>query len=406
MKYRFILVILSILLLSVTLAGAKGGGGGGSSPSGGSSSSGSGEGIFFNKLECSDAGRLTFDRKPQLRDIVFAHSDGTIVSPEGKWDGNTFISEEAEFLKQGSYTLKDELFGEKKVECPGLKFSCKLVKIDVKECKLDGKDLSAEFLVEEADVADLKYGFSQATARELTYTQTSFDSALKNLKVSSVGSGVHKLDVEDIGAVQTLQVSHPKCVGEYYVYSTIDCVKEDETSVQQVLGDELKCGGYLDIGDRVRCRVSLREEDEDVYENFYPEECKAWEDNKPKCLEFYRSVQQCWKFPNGDERISCVKKQVGLGDIKQEKEACADDSCLSKLKEKVYAVIKFRLYNLEEEAEQFYEQGRISKDQLVDFVVKTETSKLEFNRAANKQGRVNVILNVKRYWQGLLKVVE
>lgn len=247
----------------------------------------------------------------------------------------------------------------------------------------------------------------------------------------------YSLEVEPAPDVKSLQIMHPDCVGEYYVYSKIGCMKkgnknettsdknvqdkskaeENPEKKSEVLkeepGKKLKCGGYLDINDRVKCRVSLREEQSGEWENFFPEECKAWKpENQPKCLEFYTSVRECWKFENGNARINCVKRQVKLADLLTEKANCKaleidkKEQCNKDLKDKVNAVVKFRLYNLEEEAERFMEQGKIAKDDLVDFVVKMEFSKLEYNIAKDKQEKKNIILKARKAWIELVKKIK
>jgi len=129
---------------------------------------------------------------------------------------------------------------------------------------------------------------------------------------------------------------------------------EEETEDQE---KSLNCGNLPSIKDRVSCRLDLEEEDqEEELELYYlPEECRVLTGSERGiCIARYKSVQTCWKFPLGDERISCVKRSMRLGTIQEEKDACnvltgQDRSiCVRELKNKIYDLIKWRFYNLEE----------------------------------------------------------
>ena len=197
------------------------------------------------------------------------------------------------------------------------------------------------------------------------------------------------------------------------MYSTIDCVREEEpeeasetaAAPPEQPGEKSKCGGYLDIEDRVRCRLNLREEQKDEYENFFPEECKSWPDQR-KCVQLYKSVQNCWKLPNSLARISCLQGKVGITNVREQKSECGtDEACREKLRQEVYTLIKLRLYNLEEEAEELMEEGKLTKSEVAEFVVKMEQSKLAFNQASDKQERKQVIVQARAYWIELMKKV-
>ena len=457
---RLILVLLVALILFISLFTfviAAGGGGGnpspppspppsspGSSPSSSSSTS-SGSGVYFYGLTCDNRGVIAFNKKPRFESVDVENvDDGTILKNiKGTWDSFKFTSDEATILKAGKYTIKDPQTNDLTVNCPGLKFSCKLVDLFIDECfytenKDDSKlsKISAKFTLTNSPVEDLKIEFEKKDGKTIGHSKTSKSSELKELKVTSLGENKYSLELENAQEVKLLQISHPHCVGEYYVYSKIGCMKKNsdkkieasavkgvedtenagqkkETeAAKQEHGKNLKCGGYLDIDDRVKCRVSLREEQEGEWENFFPEECKAWKpETQPKCLEFYTSVRECWKFENGIARINCVKRQVKLTDVLTEKANCnaldenKKEQCNKDLKYKVNAVVKFRLYNLEEEAELFYEEGKITKEDLVNFVVFLEKSKLEYNKAQNKDEKKAIILKARKAWIELIKMM-
>ena len=156
-KKIFIYVAIIILTVSFSFAfgaasssssssgGGVGGGGGGSSggsagfgtgssgitPSGSHSSSG--DGPYLYGLKCLDTGQLTFKQSPPLKPVMVEKENGTNLTINGEWEGTAFTSEEAEIKETGNYTLHDPKNGDREVECPGLKFSCKLVSLKIKE---------------------------------------------------------------------------------------------------------------------------------------------------------------------------------------------------------------------------------------------------------------------------------
>ena len=176
-------------------------------------------------------------------------------------------------------------------------------------------------------------------------------------------------------------------------------------------GQKMKCGGYLSIEDRVKCRINLPEEEKDEYDNFFPEECRTWTD-QDACVNVYRTVQPCWKKADSPSRISCLRQKVGVLDVSAQKKTCAEmrgeekTACKNKLRKDVYTLAKLRLYNLEEAAEELEEEEKITEEQLIDFVVKMEQSKMTFNEATTKQQRKEVILQAQRYWLELVRKVR
>ncbi len=412
----FFSVLLIVILLPIAFAAGGGGGGGGGGSGGGSSGGGGGgSGPFLRNLECTDAGVLSFEQSPLQKPVQITNLDDGIVMADvsGEWDGSSFTSDEATFIKSGTYQVYDPRNGNTTVECPGLQFSCTLVQLNLQSCHLGEEETTATFTLEGIGTSsdDLKYQFSAlAELRKYTSEPGSSSPELRNLHITKSGNS-YALRVPRALEVSKLQISYPQCVGKYYVYSTIDCVSEEATegeaqsSASEQSGEQSKCGGYLDIEDRVKCRLDLREEQKDEYENFFPEECKSWADQQ-KCVQLYKQVQNCWKLPNSVARISCLQGKVGLTNVREQKSGCGTDAaCLEKLRKDVYTLIKLRLYNLEEEAEELMEEGNLTKEEVADFVVKMEQSKLAFNQAQNKQERKRVIIQARTYWIELLKKV-
>jgi len=415
--------IIFVVILSVSLVVAAGGGGGGSGGGGGglsssssgssSGSSGGGSGTFLYGLKCDSTGQLQFFQKPILNPVqVVSKNSGVLMTVAGKWEGTTFTSEEAIFREEGEYEVLDAQNGNKTVTCPGFTFSCKIVNLNVEKCVRKGNRWEVYFTADNVNIDDLKFEFERKNkgkkAGLLSYAKNSHSVELKSLKWRSLTpQGRHVLEVDFWDDLEMVQVSHPGCVGQHYVYSKAKCVAEEEVVMEkEKKGKELKCGGYLGIEDRVTCRLKLTDEERNEYQNFYPEECMVRKD-KEKCLNVYEAVQPCWEKENGKERIDCVKDAVNVGDVAAERAKCAvlstdmQEDCVLRLREKVYGVVKFRLYNLEEEAEELLEKGYLSFEDVRDFVVKMELKKSAFNAAQTKKERVKVLLDAREDWKEL-----
>ncbi|MBI5389286.1 hypothetical protein HZB01_02810 [Candidatus Woesearchaeota archaeon] len=404
------LLFITLFLVVASLVFAAGGGGGGSS---GGGSLGGGSGPIFTRPICDDKGSISFAKTPVTNKTVTAVSPSSIpLAVPGSWRNRDFVSEEEIFNETGSYKITVD---EKNVAftCPGLKFSCKNVALALTECTLDNNFLTATFSVEGVSYDELAYTFRQSQGGPKKYAKGNpgFGQQLQIVQIRKNTFYLHLSDAENI---TELQLSHPLCVGAYYRYAKMDCVTKGEKNQPPKTGQTLKCGGYMEIEDRVKCRLSLREEQRDEWENFFPEECKAKEGKaQESCLTFYKNVQQCWKFPNGRERIDCVKQQLSLGDIETQKIECGLSSntetvasCQNVLREKVYALVKFRLYNLEENAEELMEDGRLTPDQVAAFVVIMEQKKLAFNSAQSNDERKQILLDARKAWQHLMEQVK
>lgn len=409
------MVYLAVLLFSIASVLAAGGGGGG----GGGGGSGGGSVSRYSDIKCTDTGVLSFTRGAE-NEVKVTDPNGKEKIIPGSWKGGKFTSDEASMVKAGKYVVKDSKYGDKEVSCPGLTFSCTLMTLQLQECQQVQGKVKVSFVLRGIGTApeDLEYQFKQQdSSRLFKRSKTSISSELKNFQITKTSADFFTLETELAPAIEKIQVSHPRCVGEYYAYSKIACQKEESKDEEEKAaatpddGKKLKCGGYLDIADRVKCRLRLREDQAAEYENFFPEECKARNDQEA-CLQVYRAVQECWDFPNGPSRIACVKRQLKLGEILTEQANCnaldagKRENCNQELRDKVHGLIKFRLYNLEEEAEELMEEGRLSEEEVSAFVVKMEESKLAFNKAADKEERRAVILQARKAWIELMKKVK
>ncbi|MCI0558260.1 MAG: hypothetical protein MN733_07170, partial [Nitrososphaera sp.] len=136
--------------------------------------------------------------------------------------------------------------------------------------------------------------------------------------------------------------------------------------------------------------------------HFVPEECRAMgEAEKQKCIETYRVLQTCRIGFEGDDddRESCIKPKLGLGDnIWDDARECNfDGQCLEDLRQKVYTLAKFRMYNLEYKVREMMENG-LSREKAVDFIAYIEEAKARFNSASTISAKKAVVSEVREKW--------
>lgn len=387
--------IFVLFLLIIPLVLAAGGGGGGGSPAR----------AAYSDLTCNDAGRISFSRAPSFNQVVIEKPDGSVIeNVPGKWGKGTFNSDEALFKESGKYIVKDPLHGRKEVTCPGFKFSCSLVELNLNKCVKVNDNVQVQFSLtgEGAKTEGLMFKFKKKFGN-LNYE---WSSKKEGFEQKDDSNGLFSLNFKSEDELESVQLSYPGCVGEYYVFSKMDCT--DGAVVKD--GQELKCGGLMDIEDRVKCRLNLRKDQKDEYENFFPEYCLAEEkEEQEECIKLYRSVQGCWKETPGKNRDACFRKQLTFGQVIQEKEACnglagkEKGQCIANLKNNLDRLILLRFYSLEEEAERLMEQGKLTQEEAVDFTVKIENMKVEYDHAENKGIKKKIIQKVRKEWLNLVR---
>ena len=179
--------------------------------------------------------------------------------------------------------------------------------------------------------------------------------------------------------------------------STAYAQKGQVSTEEFVDESKLKCRDNETLKERVRCRLRnvLSEEKLD----YMPEECKALEGKKRKdCLLTYEKVHKCLFLPNKTARYNCLKNKLEIDDIETEKMNCADLTCKTKLREKVFNYVKFRLYELQEKAEKLLERGA-DEIEVVDFIAKLDGAKVEFNNATSIDAKKAVLKKVQGQWK-------
>ena len=179
------------------------------------------------------------------------------------------------------------------------------------------------------------------------------------------------------------------------------------------LESRLKCADGSTVRDRVKCRISLSEKDLDreLKINYLPEQCRAKErgELRDKCIRFYLSIRDCYAPSEYSDREFCARKLLKVSDLKQEKNLCSamksteKETCVNETREKVYSMIYFRMYELEERAEELAEEGKISKDVAADFIAEMELKKQAFDQAKNFGERKRIVADARNLWAKFLR---
>ncbi|MBI2675935.1 MAG: hypothetical protein HYX24_05725 [Candidatus Aenigmarchaeota archaeon] len=410
-------IFIPLLIFSLTsgmayAVGQGGGGGGDGGSSGGSSTGGStgSAGSPFTLTACRDDGSVSFiaGNLPQPVKARNTATNETFEVP-GNYEPYFFNSDEAVFVKQGNYEIigvRDSQF-----RCPGLAFSCKLASAEAKSCAISNGSLRALFGVRNITSLDnFEYRFRTAS-RILTHDKSAYSSELKGLSVSKTDSG-YSLSVSLQEKITAFEIVYTPCAsGKYKVSSSVACTESPAIEPQNPAEDKFQCSSLPDMRERVKCRLSFSKEE--AYEQakllYLPEECRALEGaDKMKCIGVYKLVQKCWRLEAGNERVSCVRKHLDFEGIKNGIDLCRqkisgeEERCKRELLEKAFAVIKFRIYDLEERAEEMMEKG-LDKEIAADFVAGAESLKVMFNNAKTIAEKRNIILDVRSMWKDFIR---
>lgn len=188
--------------------------------------------------------------------------------------------------------------------------------------------------------------------------------------------------------------------------------KEERPSPKpgQVTAEEaatFKCSAIDSMIERVKCRLQLPEENEYDY---LPEECRlVVNESRGKCVSNYKKSQKCWASLKDSERFECARKAFGLaGTVTAQKSACDEmtgqnrSDCILQLTDKVDAVVKFRMYNLEEKAQRLMEKELVGIDTVTEFVAAIEQQKQNYNDAKTINEKKSVVAGVQKIWQNFI----
>jgi hypothetical protein len=178
----------------------------------------------------------------------------------------------------------------------------------------------------------------------------------------------------------------------------------------------LQCGNKASLRERISCRLNLAPAGivRELQIQYLPEECRALQNEAVKnaCIARYKSYEPCWNIPAGEKRFACARNVLKLGPvISEEVKTCQGKTgveqvaCKNEVKDKVFSMIKFRFYDLEERAEKLAERGA-DLNAVADLETIIESKKQAFNSAQTKAERRQIILDVRQAWQEFVNKVK
>lgn len=176
------------------------------------------------------------------------------------------------------------------------------------------------------------------------------------------------------------------------------------------------CSKLATVEERVKCRVEKSEADfavELLPENYFPEGCRwgtpEWQE---KCKTRYKAVHDLYNLPIGEERMSAIKKELALPEnLTPVAEWCEGkaEACLEEYPDKIVHLIVARFYDVEQRAEELNVEGKITDEQLIDFVVKVSKAKVAMYDGKNQtdpyEARKKVIEDLKVEWNKLVSAL-
>ncbi|MEK6968047.1 MAG: hypothetical protein AABX51_05445 [Nanoarchaeota archaeon] len=165
-----------------------------------------------------------------------------------------------------------------------------------------------------------------------------------------------------------------------------------------------QCGGFEAMRDRISCRLQLPESAGPL--PYTPEECRAvFGVVRANCIKRYDLVQTCWQYSADSERVGCARGLLQAVNITSQLSSCTNKECKDSVAERVFTLTKFRLYNLEEKAEDWLEKGA-EKNTVIDFVMFIESKKIVFNNEKNLSEKKQILREVQEEWQNFIRTVS
>ncbi|PIN74103.1 hypothetical protein COV20_00620 [Candidatus Woesearchaeota archaeon CG10_big_fil_rev_8_21_14_0_10_45_16] len=251
-KISLYLVCLVFLVLAASFVSAPAAGGG---ATGGTysrdSSGGGGDGPYFYGLKCLDTGQLTFKQRPPINPVVIEKEDGINFTVTGEWKGTTFTSEEAEISDAGTYAVFDPKNGNKTVECPGLKFSCKLVELNIQNCSYKKDKVTVEFTLtgKGTSIEDIEFQFQkQNSSQSLKYQKNvMISTGLNSVFLQERENGSYLLETTSGSPVSMIKATYPRCIGEHYLYSKLNCMEREESQQEEVIEDKYDESSFKEV---------------------------------------------------------------------------------------------------------------------------------------------------------------
>jgi hypothetical protein len=146
----------------------------------------------------------------------------------GNWKGTTFTSEEAEINEAGTYLIRDTKNGDQSFECPGLKFSCRKVQLNLEECTYDGSIVNLTFTLTGKGTSpeDILLNFNiYNSSQQRIYGKGVKSSEISDASLHSKNASAYTLKMTLNGLITSVEATYPSCVGQYYVHSVINCAE-------------------------------------------------------------------------------------------------------------------------------------------------------------------------------------
>lgn len=168
---------------------------------------------------------------------------------------------------------------------------------------------------------------------------------------------------------------------------------------------EKMCYELEDLKERINCRLNKTEEELEE-EPYSPEGCRtrseAWQE---KCKELYTKIYPCYEKPVGDNRISCLKDEIGLPNkLKKLSDECEtqDPECIEAYTKQIVNLVGARFYDAEERVEDWFADGEIDQETTVDFLVFITEAKWDLYNAESNSERMEVVERVDEEWEKLV----
>ncbi len=175
-------------------------------------------------------------------------------------------------------------------------------------------------------------------------------------------------------------------------------VKEEKTDASVFDESGLNCGQFASLNERIACRMRIQDTGVNARLAYLPEECRVLAGlERAECLQRFDAIQACRGLPSDGERDKCFSNKLKLKGV-SELTSCRDKACVGLVSEDVYKLAKFRIYNLEEKAEEIAEEFPKLEKPCVQIIADLELLKQEFNAAVNFSDKKDLLNKAKRIW--------
>ena len=81
-------------------------------------------------------------------------------------------------------------------------------------------------------------------------------------------------------------------------------------------------------------------------------------------------------------------------------------NCILQLRDRVDAVVKFRIYNLEDKAQRLKERGMVDLDTATNFVTALEQQKQNYNDAKTIAEKKTIVRAVQKLWKEFIATAK